>query len=135
MAISTNGMLPPHDIAAEEALLASILVDEAQYDEVSLVNTDFYHEPHRFIWLSFKQLADSQTSINQITVADTLNRMGKLEFSGGVAYLSHLISICASPSDAFFYAEIVETRCSSASDYRRGECHSADWFCKSSRYN
>jgi len=108
MAISTNGMLPPHDIAAEEALLASILVDEAQYDEVSLVDTDFYHEPHRFIWLSFKQLADSQTSINQITVADTLNRMGKLEFSGGVAYLSHLISICASPSDAFFYAEIVK---------------------------
>jgi len=108
MTISTNGMLPPHDIAAEEALLASILVDETQYDAVSISDGDFYHEPHRFIWQSFKQLADSLTSINQITVADTLNRMGKLEFCGGVAYLIHLIAICASPLDAFFYAEIVK---------------------------
>ena len=51
---------------------------------------------------------DSGTSINQITVADTLNRMGKLYFCGGVSYLSHLISICGSPFDAFFYAEIVK---------------------------
>jgi hypothetical protein len=48
-----NTILPPHDIAAEEALLASILVDETQYDEVSLAPADFYHEPHRFIWQSF----------------------------------------------------------------------------------
>ena len=99
-----NTILPPHDIAAEEALLASILVDETQYDEVSLAPADFYHEPHRFIWQSFEQLAGSQTTINQITVADNLNRIGKLEFCGGVAYLLHLVSICASPLDAFFYA-------------------------------
>ncbi len=103
-----NTALPPHDIAAEEALLASILVDETQYDAVSVSDRDFYHEPHCFIWGAFKQLADSGTSINQITVADTLNRMGKLYFCGGVSYLSHLISICGSPFDAFFYAEIVK---------------------------
>ena len=103
-----NTILPPHDIAAEEALLASILVDETQYDEVSLAPADFYHEPHRFIWQAFEQLAGSQTTINQITVADTLNRMGKLEFCGGVAYLLHLVSICASPLDAFSYAEIIK---------------------------
>jgi replicative DNA helicase len=103
-----NTVLPPHDIAAEEALLASILVDETQYDEVSLAPADFYHEPHRFIWQAFEQLAGSQTTINQITVADTLNRMGKLEFCGGVAYLLHLVSICASPLDAFSYAEIIK---------------------------
>ena len=103
-----NTVLPPHDIAAEEALLASILVDETQYDEVSLAPADFYHEPHRFIWQAFEQLAGSQTTINQITVADTLNRMGKLKFCGGVAYLLHLVSICASPLDAFSYAEIIK---------------------------
>jgi replicative DNA helicase len=108
MTINPETVLPPHDIAAEEALLASILVDEAQYDEVSLVPTDFYHEPHRFIWQAFETLAGSQTTINQITVADTLNRMGKLEFCGGVAYLLYLVSICASPLDAFFYAEIIK---------------------------
>ena len=103
-----NAVLPPHDIAAEEALLGAILIDEAQYDEVSLTLADFYHEPHRFIWQSFVTLVSSQTSINQITVADTLNRMGKLEFCGGVAYLKHLTSICPSPLDAFFYAEIIK---------------------------
>jgi replicative DNA helicase len=106
--INENIVLPPHDIAAEEALLASILVDETQYDEVSLAPADFYHEPHHFIWQAFEQLAGSQTTINQITVADTLNRTGKLEFCGGVAYLLHLVSICASPLDAFSYAEIIK---------------------------
>ena len=108
MTINENIVLPPHDIAAEEALLASILVDETQFDEVSLTPVDFYHEPHSLVWQSFETLAGSQTSINQITVADTLNRMGRLEFCGGVAYLSHLISICASPLDAYFYAEIIK---------------------------
>lgn len=31
MPTTENIVLPPHDIAAEEALLASILVDETQY--------------------------------------------------------------------------------------------------------
>ena len=108
MTINENVILPPHDIAAEEALLASILVDETQYDEVSIVPADFYHEPHSFIWQAFQTLAGSQTSINQITVADTLTRMDKLEFCGGVAYLFHLVSICASPMDAYVYAEIIK---------------------------
>jgi replicative DNA helicase len=103
-----NIVLPPHDIAAEEALLASILVDETQYDQVNVVAADFYAETHRFIWTAFQTLAGSQTTINQITVADNLNRIGKLEFCGGVAYLFHLISNCGSPLDAFFYAEIVK---------------------------
>ena len=108
MTINENTALPPHDIAAEEVLLASILVDEKQYDEVSLTPADFYHEPHCFIWQAFETLAGSQTSINQITVADTLNRMDKLEFCGGVSYLLHLVSLCASPMDAFTYAEIIK---------------------------
>jgi len=101
-------VLPPHDIAAEEALLASILVDETQYDQVNVSETDLYAEPHRFIWQAFATLAGSQTAINEITVGDTLMRMGKLELCGGVAYLLHLISICGSPMDAFFYGEIVK---------------------------
>jgi replicative DNA helicase len=108
MPTTENIVLPPHDIAAEEALLASILVDETQYDQVNVVPADFYAEPHRFIWTAFQTLVGSQTAINQITVGDTLNRMGKLEFAGGVAYLFHLISICGSPLDAFFYSEIVK---------------------------
>ena len=36
-----NAVLPPHDIEAERALLGAILIDEAQYDEVSLAPADF----------------------------------------------------------------------------------------------
>jgi hypothetical protein len=47
--------------------------------------------------------------------------MGKLEFCGGVAYLLHLVSICASPLDAFSYAEIIKREFNSTADYRRWE--------------
>jgi replicative DNA helicase len=101
-------LLSPHDIAAEEALLGAILIDDRGLDEISLKDSDFYHEPHVFIFRVFMNLVKANTAVNQITVSDELNRMGKLEFCGGVAYQLHLTTVCPSPLDAMYYAEIVK---------------------------
>ena len=100
--------LPPHDIAAEEAFIGAILIDEAGMAEVSLKVNDFYHEPHMIIYKTFADLVKSKTGINRITVAEELDRAGKLEQCGGVAYLLHLISVCPSPLDSMYYAEIIK---------------------------
>jgi replicative DNA helicase len=60
-----------------------------------------------------KRLADRDEAIDQITVANELNNMGKLEDIGGAAYLSHLISIVPTSLDAEHHARIV-ARCSQA---------------------
>ncbi|GAI46646.1 unnamed protein product, partial [marine sediment metagenome] len=46
-------------------------------------------------------------AINQITVAQELERQARLEKCGGAAYLSHLISVVPTSLDIEHYAQIV----------------------------
>jgi len=106
--IKQSEVLPPHDIAAEEALLGAIIIDDAVASEVSINPDDYYHEPHRLIYGAMVNLTKSHTVINEITLSDELNRMGKLEYCGGVSYLIHLKTVCPSPLDAPSYADVVK---------------------------
>ena len=102
--------LPPHDIDAEEAVIGSLLIDgSAIYKVATLLKAeDFYHEQNQWLYgacLSLYQRPNE--AINQITVAQELNRVGKLEACGGAAYLSRLIANCPTPLDIEYYAQIV----------------------------
>ena len=93
--MTSDSLLPPHDIGAEEAVNGSLLIDGQTIREI--VNTlkvdDFYNEANRNIFAVCKGLYEAGTAIDQVTVAEALNRSDKLEPSGGVAYLSHLIAV------------------------------------------
>ena len=102
--------LPPHDIDAEEAVIGSLLIDgTAIYKIATFLNQqDFYSERNLWIYgacLSLYQRPDE--AINQITVAQELDRQGKLEACGGAAYLSHLVSIVPTSLHIEHYAQIV----------------------------
>jgi replicative DNA helicase len=101
--------LPPHDIDAEEAVIGSLLIDgTAIYKVVPFLNQqDFYHEQNQWLYEACLSLYQRNEAINQITVAQELNREGKLEACGGAAYLSHLIANCPTPLDIEHYAQIV----------------------------
>jgi len=47
-----------------------------------------------FIYSAIVTLVNKGTGVDELTVADQLNLMNKLEAAGGVAYLSHIISKC-----------------------------------------
>ncbi len=101
--------LPPHDINAEEAVIGSLLIaGSAIYQIATLLQpSDFYHEPNQWLYEACLSLYQRNEAINQITVAQELDRQGKLEPCGGVAYLSHLISIVPTSLDIEHYAQIV----------------------------
>jgi replicative DNA helicase len=101
--------LPPHDIDAEEAVNGSLLIDGRAVYEVAifLQPGDFYSEQNRWIYQSCLSLYQRDEAINQITVAQELDREGKLEKCGGAAYLSHLISVVPTSLDIEHYARIV----------------------------
>ena len=105
----SNQQLPPHDINAEEAVSGSLLIDSKAIYEIAtmLRPDDFYSEPNRWIYRACFSLYERDEAINQITVAQELERLGKLETCGGVAYLSHLISIVPTSLDIEHYARIV----------------------------
>jgi replicative DNA helicase len=101
--------LPPHNIDAEEAVIGSLLIDGASIHKIAAIlqPADFYGERNRAVYESCVNLFRRGEAINQITVAQELAGRGKLESSGGAAYLSHLIAICPTPLDIEHYAQIV----------------------------
>ena len=105
--------LPPHNIDAEEAVIGSLLIDgTAIYKIATLLEQSdkksaFYNERNAGIYDACVSLYKHDEAINQISVAEELDRQGKLEECGGAAYLSHLISICPTSLDIEAYAQIV----------------------------
>ena len=102
--------LPPHDIDAEEAVIGSLLIDGAAIYKITglLPQADyFYHERNRWLYEACLSLNQRDEAINQITVAQELDRQGKLEDCGGAAFLNHLVSIVPTSLDIEHYAQIV----------------------------
>lgn len=101
--------LPPHDIDAEEAVNGSLLIDgRAIYDaSIILKPADFYSEQNRWVYEACLSLYKRNDAINQITVAQELERLGQLDKIGGAAYLSHLITVVPTSLDIVHYANII----------------------------
>jgi len=101
--------LPPHDTGAEEAVIGSLLIDgDAIYKVALLIKAaDFYNESNSQIYAACLSLSQRSEAINQITVAQELDRQGRLENCGGGAYLSYLISMVPTSLDIEHYARIV----------------------------
>ena len=101
--------LPPHDLDAEDAVIGSLLLDGAAIYKIAtlLQPADFYSEQNQWLYEACQSLYQRNEAINQITLAQELARREKLESCGGAAYLSHLVSICPTPLDIEYYAQIV----------------------------
>ncbi|RJQ40160.1 MAG: replicative DNA helicase [Dehalococcoidia bacterium] len=101
--------LPPHDIDAEEAVIGSLLIDGDAIYKVSgaIEPGDFYAERNMVVFEAAANLYRRNEAINPVTVAQELARTGKLDTSGGAAYLNHLISVCPTSLDVEDYANIV----------------------------
>jgi replicative DNA helicase len=101
--------LPPHDIDAEEAVIGSLLIDGTAIHKIAtlLQPSDFYSERNSLIYGACLALYQRNEAIDQITVAQELDRGEKLEACGGAAYLSRLIAICPTSLDIEDYAQIV----------------------------
>jgi replicative DNA helicase len=101
--------LPPYDIDAEKSVNGSLLIDGKAIYEVAIIlkAEDFYSEQNSWIYQACLSLYHRDEAINQITVAQELDRQGILEKSGGAAYLSHLISTVPTSLDIEHYANIV----------------------------
>ncbi len=101
--------LPPHDTEAEEAVVASLLVDsEAIYRVTPILHsTDFFREKNGWVYEACLDLWGRDEAINQITVAHELARRERLDDVGGQTYLADLIRALPTSIGVEFYAQIV----------------------------
>jgi len=101
--------LPPYDSDAEENVVGSLLIDGKAIYKIAtfLQPQDFYTERSSLVYGACLSLHQRDEAIDQVTVAQELARQGKLEAGGGAAYLSHLVSVVATPLNIEHYGQIV----------------------------
>jgi replicative DNA helicase len=81
--------LPPHDVNAEEAVIAALLLDEDTYARVLPIvqPEDFFREQNAWCYEACLALGERGESITIPTVAHELERMARLDAAGGEPYL------------------------------------------------
>ena len=101
--------LLPHDLDAEESVIGSLLIDGDSILRVGhLVKPeDFYREKNQICFAACVALFQRNEAIDQVTLARELGRNNQLETVGGMAYLSHLVSITPTSANSEFYAQAV----------------------------
>ncbi len=104
--------IPPHSLEAESSVLGGLLLDNNAWDRVGdvLIDSDFYRYEHRLVYAAVGRLINESKPADVITVYEELQRQGKAEEVGGLAYLNALAQYVPSASNIRRYAEIVRER-------------------------
>ena len=103
---------PPHEISAEQAVLAAILIDDKAIDKVlPVLNADdFYHPSNKHIYTHLLKLHNNNKPLDIVTLSASLNDTGEMNKAGGPEYVSSLVSILPNASNIVHYAEIVKDK-------------------------
>lgn len=88
----SKGMLPPHAIEIEQAVLGQMLVESDSVDmAMELLLPDyFYRTSHQLIFEALRRLRSDRKPVDMLSVEELLRRNGELEEAGGPGYLSEM---------------------------------------------
>ncbi len=108
----TEGLTPPHSVEAEQSVLGALLIDGSAWDQVADIVTagDFYRADHRLIYEALAELIATGRPGDVVTVSEQLERRGRLEDAGGLAYLGTLARDTPTAANVRAYANIVRER-------------------------
>jgi replicative DNA helicase len=108
--ISTQGL--PANVEAERAILGAILLDNLAYNQAAehLKPEDFLLDSHRRIYSRMVELAESTRAIDQITLAEELERNNEFQSIGGYAYISGLLDGVPDRPSIEHYIKIVRDK-------------------------
>lgn len=104
--------VPPHDDAAEQAVLGGMLMSSDAIGEVGeiLDISDFYQPWHQTIFHAIQQLYAGGSPVDILLIKDLLSRTGELEKVGGIDYLSSLSGAVPTAANAVYYAQVVHEK-------------------------
>jgi len=107
-----GNLTPPNSVEAEQAVLGGLLIDATAWDQVGdmVVAEDFYRPDHQLIYTALAELIGNSRPADVVTVAEQLERSGRLEGAGGLAYLGSLARDTPTAANIRAYAQIVRER-------------------------
>ena len=101
--------IPPHNTDAERSVLGSAMLNrDALFDVIEIVSPDdFYNKANQEIFSAMRDMYNTGTACDIVTVTEELKKRGTLAASGGSAYISALTSEIPSTVNAAEYARII----------------------------
>ncbi len=112
MSAETFQNVPPHDDAAELAVLGAMFLDReaASMALEVLQGADFYRPDHRQVFEAAEELYHSGIPIDMITVKNKLEEKQVFEQIGGISFLASISTAVGSSVNVRHYAAIVEEK-------------------------
>jgi replicative DNA helicase len=106
------GRVPPQALAAEEAVLGGILLDNTGIDRVAgmISAEDFYRESHRCIFRAMRALAERNEPVDLITLGEELKARNDLANVGGLTYLAQLAERVPTAANIAHHAGLVREK-------------------------
>lgn len=106
------GKLPPQNLEAEEAVLGAMLISQNDLIlPIGLLSGEMFYKPtHKIIFDAIKQLFALRSSVDLLTVSDTLRKSDKLDFIGGALFLQELTEKVSSHANLEFHSRIIIER-------------------------
>lgn len=107
--------VPPNDLAAEQGVLASIIIDDGgeilnACIERKVSPDYFYKTEHQLIYAACLKLSETGTAIDEISLGEALRAAGNYEAAGGFIYINELTARTETTAHAIHWIEIVREK-------------------------
>lgn len=104
--------VPPHNLEAEQSVLAAITLDNQALVTVMdmLEPDDFYTGAHRMLFNAMREMFEKGQPVDLITLADHLQATGRLELAGGPTVISDLTGKVSTAANVEYWARIVRDK-------------------------
>ena len=108
--MTTEILVPPHSIAAEEAVLGALLIDGEAMQKISgvLQDSHFYVVKNQWVYRLMCELHQRHEPIDFLTICQALESEGKLDEVGGESYVAQLTTAVPTALNVEAYAESVK---------------------------
>ncbi len=104
-----SGLKPPQAIEIEEAVLAAMMLESEVISDVldQLNEKCFYKEGNRLIFDAIGKIASRNEQVDVLTVANELDKEGKLEDAGGLTYLTEISMRVSAAANTDYHCKIL----------------------------
>lgn len=102
----------PNNQEAEQSVIGSMILDKNAIATVleKLQADDFHRDGHKIIFQAILDLFTKDTPIDLVTLADHLKSIDKLEYVGGISYLTEIASSVPTTLNLVSYINIVSDK-------------------------
>src|SRR4051812_38186053 len=109
--MSRDRRVLPHNLDAEASILGGVILrNDVLVNLETLEVDDFYDNRHKVVFQAIRNLEATARPIDVVTLENEIEKAGKLEAIGGIAFLGELALRVPTADNVVAYAEIVSDK-------------------------